>query len=110
MTQKTSKRLAVTVASDNAALLQTGRVYLYRVLGYNGNAAVRFLKLYNKATAPVVGDTPELVIPMAPAAAFNHLIEHRFPLGLGYRIVTGAADSDASAVGTDISGLDFIYA
>jgi hypothetical protein len=110
MTQKAVKRLPTSAASDNAAVVQAVRTYLYRVMCYNGNAAVRYLKLYNKATTPLSTDTPELIIPLAPASRFNEAIEHRFPLGLGYRLVTGAADSDATAVGTDITGLNFIYA
>lgn len=107
MTQKTVKRIAATAASDNATLVISSRAYVYRVIGYNANAAARYLKLYNKAVAPVVGDTPELTIGLPPGS-FNLTIEHRFATGLGYRITTGALDNDTGVTGTDIS-LNILY-
>lgn len=41
---------------------------MWSVVTSNINAAARYLKLYNKASAPTVGtDTPVLTIPLPPA-------------------------------------------
>src|SRR5690242_4134795 len=49
----------ISAATTNATNIKAsaGQVYGYDI--YNNNAAVRFVKFYNKATAPTVGtDTP----------------------------------------------------
>ncbi len=72
----------------------------------NSNAAARFFKLYNKATAPTVGtDTPVMTVQL-PA---NATVIRAFPVGLnfatgiGWGLTTGIADADTGSVGTDIS-------
>jgi len=68
---------------------------------YNANAAVRYLKLYNKASAPTVGsDTPVMTIPIPPGAAANveFLAGIAFSTGIAFALTTGVADADTGAV------------
>jgi hypothetical protein len=97
-----------SAASTNGALILTGTSGLQAFHATNTGASAAFVKLFNKATAPVVGtDVPEMVIPVPAAVGgvpgvnprldmgFNSF---RFPLGLGIAITGGAADSDTTAV------------
>lgn len=96
-----------SAASTNGALIITGTSGMCAFFATNSGTTVAFVKLYNKATAPVVGtDVPEMIIRVPGAAAgdigqveltpgFNG---YRFPLGLGIAITGNAADSDTTAV------------
>ena len=62
--------------------------------------AVRYVKFYNKSTAPSVGtDTPviTLAIPANGAISFSHNEGINFSDGIGIGIVTGVADNDTTA-------------
>lgn len=91
-----------SLATTNGALILTGTSGLQAFFASNIGATVAFVKLYNKATAPVVGtDVPEMVITV-PATGqveispgFNG---YRFVLGLGIAITGLAADTDTTAV------------
>lgn len=91
----------VAANSDNAALILTG---VRKVWGWelaNTNASARYVKLYDKATAPTVGtDVPKmtLTVPGAGFRAAEKCIGIPFDLGLGIGIVTGAADNSTTAV------------
>jgi hypothetical protein len=93
-----------SAATTNAKLLLTGPTILHSVQASNLNAALRYLKLYNKATAPVPAtDTPVMVIPIPAggAAAVNLNFGNlgaKFPLGLGMALTVNAIDTDATAV------------
>lgn len=75
--------------------------FIYAV---NLNAAVRFLKLYNKASAPTVGtDTPVATLPIpgnTTGAGFSLPIPNgvAFTTGISYAVTTAYADSDTGAV------------
>jgi hypothetical protein len=96
-----------SAATTNGALILTGTSGLQAFWATNTGAAVAFVKLYNKATAPTVGtDVPEMIIPVPAAVGgvpgvaevtpgFNG---HRFPLGLGIAITGLVADTDTTAV------------
>lgn len=94
----------VSAASTNATSLKASAGTLYFLYAVNLNAAVRYLKFYNKASAPTVGtDTPVatfpipasttgagFVLPLGPGFDFN--------TGIAYATTTGIADSDTAAV------------
>jgi hypothetical protein len=66
---------------------------------YNNNASVRYVKLYDKATAPTSADTPKLTIPL-PANAGANLVSAAgidFANGIGIRATTAVADNDTGA-------------
>lgn len=99
----------VTAATTNGALIITGSKILNEITISNLTAAIIYVKLYNKATAPTVGtDVPLVTIPV-PVGGLVALefgtMGKRFTLGLGIA-VTGAAaatDTTAVAVGAQIS-------
>jgi hypothetical protein len=83
------------------------------VVGYNAAATTRYLKFYNKATAPTVGtDTPVLTIPLPPAVGFAFDFPGLgFTTGIGFGITTAVADNSvAFATAADILGLNVVYA
>jgi hypothetical protein len=96
----------LSAASSNATNIKSTAGRLYGVHAANTNAAVRYLKIYDKATAPDQNDTPFMTIPL-PASG-QHAFNGSWPSGiklangLGIRLVTGLADSDNTSVGTDI--------
>lgn len=103
-------RLLSAANSDNAALVIGRRASIRTIIGHNANAAARYLKIYDKATAPASTDTPIFTFYLPPSAAFAFDLDHETSLGLGYRLVTGNADNDATAVSAgDILGLNIAY-
>jgi hypothetical protein len=66
---------------------------------HNLNAAVRYVKLYNKATVPTEADTPLATIPInatnTTVANFGDGLV--FSAGLSIRVTTGLADNDTGA-------------
>lgn len=106
-------RLIASAATTNAAVVKSSAGDLNRIVGRNQSAAVLFLKLYNKASAPSVGsDTPVLTLPLPPEANFAFdLGTHYFSTGIGMAITAGAADADTAAVGAgDVICLNLTYA
>lgn len=86
---------------------QVGGWYLY-----NANAAVRYLKLYNKATAPTVGtDVPVMTIPIPPGSAAN--VEFgkgiAFATGIAFAITTGVGTADTGAVAANEIIVNLLY-
>ena len=74
---------------------------MYMLSVFNTSASIVYIKLYNKASAPVVGtDVPIWTIPVPASGGFeDHFnIPFGFSTGIAYAITTGVADSDATAV------------
>lgn len=89
-----------SAATTNATVAKNKAGYITSIYASNANAAVRYLKIYNKATAPTVGtDTPVLVYAIPAAGSINFDLEgQRFSNGISYAVTTGVADSDTGAV------------
>lgn len=92
----------ISAATDNATLVKGSAGVVGFISVSNVNAAVRYLKLYDKATAPTVGtDVPvqTYLIPIngnfSPDLPPGGLV---FTLGIGFGLVTGAADNSTTAV------------
>lgn len=110
-----TSRIVSAAASTNATSAKASAGDLTGVLGYNAAAAVRYVKFYNKASAPTVGtDTPVLTIAIPATTAFDIQIPNGgfyFSTGIAYALTTGAADNDTGALtAADILGLNVIYA
>ncbi len=94
----------ISAASTNATSVKASAGQVGFIYAVNLNAAVRYLKLYNKASAPTVGtDTPIATLPIpasATGAGFMMPIPDgvTFTTGIAYATTTGAADSDTGAV------------
>jgi hypothetical protein len=109
----TIARLLSAAASVNNTLVKASAGDVYNIYGHNANAAARYLKLYNKATAPVAGtDTPVATFYLAPQASFRFEFPKGlyFSTGIGYALTTGVADADTGALTAgDILALDVVY-
>ena len=91
-----------TASTTNATSVKATVGQLYGWYVYNSNVAVRYLKLYNKSTAPTVGtDTPAMVLPIPPGSGANLGCDGAgisFPSGIAYATTTGVADSDTGVI------------
>lgn len=91
----------VAAATNNAASIKATPGKVHGWYCYNASAAARYVKLYNKASAPSPGsDTPKWVIAL-PAGAAANVLDARgldFPTGIGIAIVQGIANNDNTAV------------
>lgn len=93
-----------SAASTNATSLKASAGQVYSIQCFNVNAAVRYLKLYNKASAPTVGtDTPvkTLAIPGNTAGA-GFVISWpqgiAFGTGIAFALTTEATDAGTTGV------------
>lgn len=96
-----------SIAGTNIASISTSTTGVSSMYATNTGSTPAYIKLYNKATAPVLAtDIPEMII-VVPAAVsgvpgvytlpigFSGL---RFTSGLGIAITGGASDTDTTAV------------
>lgn len=94
----------ISAASTNATNVKASAGQIGFIYAVNLNAAVRYLKLYNKASSPTVGtDTPVATLPIPASttgAGFMMAIPGgmNFATGIGYATTTGVADADTGAV------------
>lgn len=101
----------ISAASTNDTLVLTGARSIGLITATNINAAARYLKVYNKATAPTSSDTPIMTILLKPGETTT--IEGnspiRVPLGLGIRLTTGIAVADTGAVSAAEHSVSIAY-
>lgn len=106
-------RMPSAAASTNATSAKASAGRIYAIQGYNAAGAVRYLKFYNKASAPTVGtDTPikTLALPPAAAFAFDFPVGYSFATGIAFALTTGSADADTGALTAgDVLGLNVDY-
>ena len=105
-------RMVSAANSENATVVKASAANLFGVKGYKATAAVAYLKFYNKATTPSEADTPYFVIPLLASTTFSHDFVEPVPFttGLSYRIVTGNADNDDTAVAAgDVLNMTIFY-
>ncbi len=108
-----SSRIPSAAASTNATSAKASAGDLHCISGYNAAASVRYLKFYNKASAPTIGtDVPVITLALPATSAFNiNLAGHYFATGIAYALTTGAADNDTGALTlADVLGLTITYA
>ena len=100
----TSAYKLIALATTNANVVKASGCNLYSIVAIGLTSTVRFLKLYNKATAPTVGtDIPVMTIPIpantqGAGIAIPFSLGVNFPLGIGIAITAGSADNDNAAV------------
>lgn len=95
----------VSSSGTNATSIKTSAGKLGYITASNINASPRYVKLYNKASAPTVGtDIPvhTFLIPGDTAGAVTNIPLPpqgiNFSTGIALAITTGAADSDTGGV------------
>jgi len=95
----------VSAATTNATSVKASAGTVYMITASNVNAAARYLKLYNKASAPTVGtDAPvlTLIIPGNTAGAGTNIpvptCGLAFSTGIAFALTTEATDAGATGV------------
>lgn len=107
-----ASRIPSAANSTNATVALASPGYLESISGYNAAVATRYLKFYDKATAPTVGtDVPVLTYALPASTAFNIAVGgFEFSAGIAYGMVTGAADNNTTALTAgDVLGLNVAY-
>ena len=98
----------LTTASTNSNLVHPGRTVLRTMLSVNTTTTIYYLKLYDKATAPVCGtDIPKwtVPIPFGPSNAGGGIalpLDLFFANGFGICLTGGTADNDTSPAATGL--------
>lgn len=107
-----TSRIASAAATNNATVVKAAAGRVYRASLYNAAATPRYLKFYNKATAPnPAADTP-VWTEYLPATSktvidFQGLV---FSAGISLALVTGAGDTDNTSLTlADILALNVSY-
>lgn len=90
-------------ATTNLTSVKATAGTLFGITASNSGATVRYLKLYNKASAPVLAtDVPILVIALpvgaVPIAINTGTLGQRFSLGIAIAITNLPADTDATVI------------
>ncbi len=98
---KVSSVYTVNAANTtNSAVIKASAGAVLSVSAFNASGATRYVKFYDKATAPTVGtDVPYRVVAI-PATSSKEIAfpyGDTYALGIGVGIVTGAAVTDATA-------------
>ena len=112
--QVSAKLLNHRTLSPNATgvVVKAAAGQIYNLHCANINAAVRYLKLYDKATAPTAADTPIMTIPLpAGGVPVIFISDHGIPFsnGIAYRAVTGIADNDNTGASASETPLNIQY-
>lgn len=101
-----------SAASTNSKQVQKNRGTVYSLDCFNAGGAAAYVKLYNKATAPVVGTNTPVMVLAVPAAGNARLkldYPAMFNLGIGIAITGAAADSDTTAVAANQVKATLVY-
>lgn len=104
----------VSAATTNATSVQGSATTVGYITASNVNAAARYLKIYNKATAPTVGsDTPvhTFIIPGNTAGAGTNipLPPQGIALGTGFAFALTTEATDAGSTGVAVSEIVINY-
>lgn len=102
----------ISAATNNATSIKgtPGVVTGYEI--YNNSAATKFVKLYNKASAPnPASDTPVITIGLAANSPARLTLPHGryFSTGIALAAVTGISDTDNTAVALSDLAIQIFY-
>lgn len=106
----------ISLATTNANVVKATPGNLYSIVAIGLTSIVRYLKLYNKASAPTVGtDVPVMTIPIpantqGAGIAIPFSMGVNFPLGIALAITTGSADNNNVAVAAGDIIINLTYA
>jgi hypothetical protein len=103
----------LSAATTNSNNVKSTAGQLYGWYMFNTSASIKYVKLYNKATAPTVGtDTPVLTFPLpaTDGAVQNPSgVGIPFATGIGIAITGAAADADTTAVAANDVIVNLFY-
>lgn len=106
----------ISAATTNATSLKASAGQVYSIIAIGTTANIRYLKFYNKASAPTVGtDVPVLTIPIpgntqGAGLAIHFTVGTVFSTGIAFAITAGVADADSAAVGASDVIVNLTYA
>lgn len=102
----------VSAATTNATVVKASAGKVFSIVANNQNAAVRYLKLYNKATAPTVGtDVPVATIALQPVSTREIALPKgwEFSTGIAFALTTEATDAGSTAVAANEHVINISY-
>lgn len=102
----------ISAGSTNADNVKASAAVLTGYYLVNTALTFRYVKLYNTAGTPTAGSgTPRCVYGIPPSSAANMNLDPpvAFETGIGVTIVTGIADSDATAVALNDVAVTLYY-
>jgi hypothetical protein len=109
-----TKARVKSAAGTNATSVKASAGRLYEIHVCNTSTTMKFLKFYNKASAPTVGtDTPAATYPNAPNGGrvdIASILGISLATGIAYAITGGDADSDTTAGAVDDVTGEILYA
>lgn len=109
-----SNSRTISAATTNATVVKATPGKVHKVIVSNINVAARYLKLYNKATAPTVGTDVPVITLLLPALSQQQLdlsdLGLQFSAGIGFALTTGVADADTGAVSAAEHVVNILYA
>ena len=93
----------VSAATTNATSVKTSAGQVFNIQGFNVNtSSPRYLKIYNKASAPTVGTDTPIAVYLIPPNYSGVVCEISNGLacstGIAFAITGGIADTDATAI------------
>lgn len=93
----------ISAATTNATSVKASGGQVYSVSAFNTNASSpRYLKMYNKLSAPTVGTDTPVAVYLIPAGGSPLVIEstngHAYNVGIAFAITGGMADTDTTAI------------
>ncbi len=94
------KYVAAAAANQDSQVIKASAGQLYGLQLSNVAVAIRYVKLYNKATAPTSADVPVMVIALPASSDWPlslPMVGVAFSAGIAFRITTGIADNDTGA-------------
>ena len=115
-TNGTTPYKLISTASTNSNVVKASGGNLYSIIAIGQTSTIKYLKIYNKATAPTVGtDVPLMTVPVpanvqGAGVSIAFTIGVNFPLGIGIAITSGSADNDTGVVGAGDVILNLTYA
>lgn len=101
-----------SAATTNATSVKGSAGTIYHLSITNTNASARYIRFYNKASAPTVGtDTVvyALAIPGSGGATINFTYGLPFSTGIAYSLTADAANSGTTAVAADEIKVNIVY-
>lgn len=104
----------ISAATTNATVAKASAGTLLSINAYNNGAAVCFLKLYNKATAPTVGTDVAVKTILLPPGGGSNIVApvagYNFAAGIAYAITGLPATTDTTAVALNQVVINGAYA
>lgn len=103
-----------SAATTNATNIKTSVGIVFQVNANNASAAAKYVRLYNKSSAPTVGTDVPIIVITIPASSSKEIsydgVGVRFSSGIGYAITGGAAYNDSTAVALGDVQLEITWA